>query len=33
MTTLVTSWQEVIVVALNLGALCFVLWCINRPSK
>jgi hypothetical protein len=33
MITMVTSWPDVLVVGINLAALCFIVWIINRPTK
>ena len=33
MITMVTTWPDVMVVAIYLAALCFVMWVVNRPSK
>lgn len=28
-----TTWQDVITVAINVTGLCFILWCCTRPSR
>jgi hypothetical protein len=28
-----TTWQDVLIVAINIAGLCFLVWCVTRPSK